>query len=334
MHTKACFLMIPYICFSSMLLRPKVSEILGKVWPCVINSILSPLPSSLLSKLEIIVFARKMVSLPLILSGYWLSMFPSPSYSVFRSYRRIRPGSCLSACTPRTYQLKAWRSEQNRTGLVLNPRLKSIFQRFFGGMAGLAEEQPFHVLETGSWQGESASWIAEHVLKHPESILVCLDTWNGSPPPENSGYDMAAIEDRFLSNMARIPNGDRVVAFKGNSLESLANIAASRLDSRFDAVFLDGSHEMKDVLGGALLSFRMLKVGGVMIFDDYWMRGVAQATAAFEEALGDYLEVLHRDETHLVVLRAANERFARHGSERLLGDSSRLQKLTSQNPTA
>lgn len=44
-------------------------------------------------------------------------------------------------------QLKAWRSEQNRTGLVLNPSLKSIFQRFFGGMAGLAEEQPFHVLE-------------------------------------------------------------------------------------------------------------------------------------------------------------------------------------------
>ncbi|CAM9672474.1 unnamed protein product [Ectocarpus sp. 6 AP-2014] len=231
-------------------------------------------------------------------------------------------------------KLKAWRSEQNRTGLVLNPSLKSIFQRFFGGMAGLAEEQPFHVLETGSWQGESASWIAEHILKHPESILVCLDTWNGSPPPENSGYDMAAIEDRFRSNIARIPNGDRVVAFKGTSLESLANILASGLDSRFDAVFLDGSHEMKDVLGDALLSFRMLKVGGVMIFDDYWMRGVAQATAAFEEALVDYLEVLHRDETHLVVTKAANERFSTHGNELLLGDSSRLQKLTSRNPTA
>lgn len=53
---------------------------------------------------------------------------------------------------------------------------------------------------------------------------------------------------------------------------------------------------MKNVLGDALSSFRMLKVGGVMIFDDCWMRGVAKATAAFEEALGDYLEVLHRDE--------------------------------------
>lgn len=53
---------------------------------------------------------------------------------------------------------------------------------------------------------------------------------------------------------------------------------------------------MKDVLGDALLSFRLLKIGGVMMFDDYNMKGVARAAAAFEEALGDSLKVLHRDE--------------------------------------
>lgn len=52
---------------------------------------------------------------------------------------------------------------------------------------------------------------------------------------------------------------------------------------------------MKDVLENALLSFRLLTVGGVMIFENYWMQGVARATAAFEEALGDSLKVLHRD---------------------------------------
>lgn len=52
---------------------------------------------------------------------------------------------------------------------------------------------------------------------------------------------------------------------------------------------------MKDVLGDALLAFRLLKVGGIMMFDDYWMQGVARATAAFEEALGDTLQVLFRD---------------------------------------
>ncbi|CAN0219013.1 unnamed protein product, partial [Ectocarpus sp. 8 AP-2014] len=222
---------------------------------------------------------------------------------------------------------------------VLNPSLKSIFQRFFGGMAGLAEEQPFHVLETGSWQGESASWIAEHILKHPESILVCLDTWNGSPPPENSGYDMAAIEDRFRSNMARIRNGDRVVAFKGTSLESLANILASGLDSRFDAVFLDGSHEvMYDMRKEHSCIRRMVFLFLSDIHDNYWYRSCGDKACNSVDAIPLPVLILTQhetmSETHLVVTKAANERFSTHGSELLLGDSSRLQKLTSRNPTA
>lgn len=53
---------------------------------------------------------------------------------------------------------------------------------------------------------------------------------------------------------------------------------------------------MKDVLGDALLSLRLLKVGGLMVFDDYWMDGVARATEVFEEAVGDSLQVVYRDE--------------------------------------
>lgn len=54
--------------------------------------------------------------------------------------------------------------------------------------------------------------------------------------------------------------------------------------------------QMKDVLGDALLlSFRLLKVGGAMMFDDYWMRGVARARVAFKRALRDSLKVLFRN---------------------------------------
>lgn len=52
---------------------------------------------------------------------------------------------------------------------------------------------------------------------------------------------------------------------------------------------------MKDVLGDALLSFRLLKVGGIMMFDDFWMTGVARATATFEEATGSSAQALYRD---------------------------------------
>ncbi|CAN0513779.1 unnamed protein product, partial [Scytosiphon promiscuus] len=52
---------------------------------------------------------------------------------------------------------------------------------------------------------------------------------------------------------------------------------------------------MKDVLADSVLSFRLLKVGGVMVCDDYvaWP-GVEQAMTPLEEALGDSLEVIFR----------------------------------------
>lgn len=31
--------------------------------------------------------------------------------------------------------------------------------------------------QVGSLEGASAIWTAENILKHPDSLLVCLDLW-------------------------------------------------------------------------------------------------------------------------------------------------------------
>lgn len=36
-----------------------------------------------------------------------------------------------------------------------------------------------------------------------------------------------------------------------------------------DAIYIDGSHEGQDVMANAVMSWRLLKVGGVLLFDDY-----------------------------------------------------------------
>lgn len=56
---------------------------------------------------------------------------------------------------------------------------------------------PTHVLlhlakQIGSFEGGSALWFAQHLLKHPESRMVCLDTWEGSP--EIRDVDMQSVE--------------------------------------------------------------------------------------------------------------------------------------------
>ena len=45
--------------------------------------------------------------------------------------------------------------------------------------------------------------------------------------------------------MANAPNGERVIALKGDSLESLAGLLARGLTSSFDAVYIDASHQVK-----------------------------------------------------------------------------------------
>jgi hypothetical protein len=48
-----------------------------------------------------------------------------------------------------------------------------------GGRPKLLDfDAPLLALEIGSFEGSSATWFAEHLLKHPKSVLLCLDAWS------------------------------------------------------------------------------------------------------------------------------------------------------------
>lgn len=56
----------------------------------------------------------------------------------------------------------------------------------------------------GSLEGASALWFAEHLLEHPGSLLVCLDTWDGGPDLENFDIDMPSVEVQTLRIIHRV----------------------------------------------------------------------------------------------------------------------------------
>ncbi|CAM9470985.1 unnamed protein product, partial [Laminaria digitata] len=97
-------------------------------------------------------------------------------------------------------------------------------------------------LQIGSFEGGSALWFAQHLLKHPESNLMCLDTWEGSP--EISGVDMPSVERRFRSNMAKMGKTDQIRVVKGDSLLSLSSLVAAGRSSSFDVIYVDASHKV------------------------------------------------------------------------------------------
>jgi predicted O-methyltransferase YrrM len=83
---------------------------------------------------------------------------------------------------------------------------------------------------------------------------------------------MVGVEERFDNNVAlAISKVDTPVTFR--KLQQTSSSALIQLlssgDKRYDLIYIDGSHTAPDVLLDAVLAFRLLRIGGIMIMDDY-----------------------------------------------------------------
>lgn len=120
-------------------------------------------------------------------------------------------------------------------------------------------------LEIGSWQGLSAFFTLSEL---PNAYLTCVDTWEGADEHKDgtaaSAGILSEVERTFDSNLSVF--GDRLRKYKGTSFSYFNE----RFEPNcFDMIYVDGSHHSDDVIVDAIKSFEMLKVGGLLIFDDY-----------------------------------------------------------------
>lgn len=162
-------------------------------------------------------------------------------------------------------------------------------------LAPLAGRPGVRLLEIGSFEGRSAAWFLQNVLTGTSSELYCVDL-----------FSAPGLEARFDHNISLADPHGRVRKRKGNSADVLATLDPVS----FDAVYVDGGHEAPTVLLDAMLAWRVLKPGGILIFDDYlWEieRPPSQrpqlAIDLFLEVLGDALEIRHEGYQVIVAKR-------------------------------
>lgn len=122
--------------------------------------------------------------------------------------------------------------------------------RLFAGLV----DRPLRMLEIGSYEGRSTVWFLEHVLRHPGSTMTCVDL-----------FSTPSCDVRFDHNVRLSQSGAKVRKLKGRSGDSLLGLAGES----FDVIYIDGSHDAADVLLDAVLSWPLLKAGGILLFDDY-----------------------------------------------------------------
>lgn len=129
----------------------------------------------------------------------------------------------------------------------------------------LLEHKPSSLLEIGCYEGQATRWFATELTSLKE--LVAVDPL-GQGSIENVLRDEApesGLLEAFLRNTAGAPV--TVELLQGYSTDKLPGLIESGRE--FDCVYVDGSHDGKDVLTDAILADLLLAPGGLLVFDDY-----------------------------------------------------------------
>jgi len=156
----------------------------------------------------------------------------------------------------------------------------------FAGKAGL------RFLEIGSFEGRSACWLLENVLKDPSSRLTCVDPFVGeSGGLASSDIDAPAApyEETFDHNVRAIGAADRVTKIRAPSAVALRTLPLGA----FDCIYVDGSHLAQDVLRDLVMSWDLLKDGGVLAIDDYVWKTTREPLATPRPAIDAFMSIFY-----------------------------------------
>lgn len=130
--------------------------------------------------------------------------------------------------------------------------------------------EKINVLEIGVFEGASTTWILDNLLSPSGGTITCIDSYEGGVEHKTNKEfhkSLTNAEAQFLSNIQKTGYSDTVTFLKMSSFDGLIMLNAA--GEKFDFIYVDGSHIARDVLSDAVLAWKMLKLGGVMIFDDY-----------------------------------------------------------------
>lgn len=131
------------------------------------------------------------------------------------------------------------------------------------------QETPGDVVEVGSWQGYSTSFLARAVMDSKNGRLYAVDHFKGNLGKESryvvGKTDLSDLKDRFAANMERLGLREhvRLLAMPGDR-------AAEELvghEVRF--LFIDGDHTRAGVENDIRLFFPLLVPGAIVVFDDF-----------------------------------------------------------------
>lgn len=161
--------------------------------------------------------------------------------------------------------------------MVLQTRWKHL-DKYLKGFVG----QNINVLVIGVYKGDASLWFLQNILSSSKSKLYAID----------KGSNLLTA---YKKNIRKFK--DKVIIYRDTSFKTLTNL--NQYNIKFDIIYIDASHFSKDVISEAILSWNLLKINGILVFDDYILKSMkpdtpAPAIDSFLKIYQYELDILHK----------------------------------------
>lgn len=143
------------------------------------------------------------------------------------------------------------------------------------------------ILEIGSFEGASSVFIADTLLLHPMSKLICVDPFCTD---DISTPVYSTTEGVFLDNISKSPQVDKIIHKKMFGLEFYKGN-----QEMFDFIYIDGSHELDDITIDFNNCLDIIKPSGIIWMDDYRQQQIKPHIDALYENNKNKLKMIYQN---------------------------------------
>jgi tetratricopeptide (TPR) repeat protein/predicted O-methyltransferase YrrM len=147
----------------------------------------------------------------------------------------------------------------------------------------LLDKEELKIIEVGSHQGMSSCWLLDNILIHPEDKLICIE-------PQ--------FAPKLKENITRTGVESKVTFLAGDVHKHLNSLEANSIDL---INFQDKCKQPDYIEACGILSWKLLKKDGILVFNDYgWVNPAVPEQQPklgidrFLESIKDEWELVHR----------------------------------------
>ena len=139
--------------------------------------------------------------------------------------------------------------------------------------------EPIQILEIGSFEGLSSTFLIDNFLRNPHSRITCIDPFMLYEKNDHISLIANKQVENFFYNISQSSYPEKV-RYLGITSDEFFKFN----DTKYDFIYIDGMHTHEQIPKDILNSWNSLLINGVIWMDDY-LGGDGELQNTFDKAI-------------------------------------------------